>query len=193
MKVRPSTLAGAFLLQPDVFEDERGHFARTFSVPELAEHGLTFQVVQAAVSYNKKTGTLRGMHFQVPPHEQGKLVSCTRGAIYDVIVDVRSESPTRNRWEAFELSRGNRHVLLVPPGFAHGFITLEDESEVCYFISEIYDPACERGARWDDPAFGIAWPLKPAVLSVRDRSYPFWASKEETASRPGGNDSHDKG
>jgi dTDP-4-dehydrorhamnose 3,5-epimerase len=172
MIFRPTELLGAFVLEPEPLEDERGIFARTWCAQEAEEHGLESRVVQCNVSYNRRKGTLRGMHWQVAPHAETKLVRCTRGAIHDVIVDIRPDSPTRGRSHAELLSAERRNMLYVPVGFAHGFLTLEDHAEVFYQMSEYYAPDAARGFRWDDPAFGLRWPAEPSVISERDRSYP---------------------
>jgi dTDP-4-dehydrorhamnose 3,5-epimerase len=167
-----TALAGAYLIEPERLEDERGFFARTWCVDEFAARGLNPRLVQCSISFNRRKGTLRGMHFQAAPHEEAKLVRCTRGAIYDVIVDLRPDSPTFKRWTAVDLTAENRRMLYVPEGFAHGFQTLEDESEVSYQMSEYYHAASARGVRWDDPAFGIEWPVEERTISARDRHYP---------------------
>jgi dTDP-4-dehydrorhamnose 3,5-epimerase len=165
-------LKGAYIIELEPLEDDRGFFARSFCQREFEKQSLNFCVVQCNVSYNKKKGTLRGMHYQVPPHEEAKLVSCIRGTIYDVIIDLRPDSSTYCQWFALELSSENYKMLYVPEGFTHGFQTLEDNTVVFYQMSEIYHPECARGARWDDPAFGIRWPLPNRVMSKKDLSYP---------------------
>jgi len=165
-------LAGAFLLEPERLEDDRGHFARTFCADAFRERGLNPLVAQSSVSRNSLRGTLRGMHYQAAPHEEAKLVRCTRGAIFDVIVDIRPASPTRLRWFGARLTDANGHALYAPEGFAHGFLTLADDSEVLYQISAPYHPDLQRGFRWDDPAVGIAWPETPRVISARDANLP---------------------
>ncbi|MBM4386812.1 MAG: dTDP-4-dehydrorhamnose 3,5-epimerase [Deltaproteobacteria bacterium] len=172
MKFTETELAGAFLIELEPSEDERGFFARTFCRKEFEERGLVTDFVQSSISFNKKKGTLRGMHFQAPPHDEVKLARCTRGSVYDVIVDLRPASPTFKHWTALELSADNRWSLYIPKGFAHGFLTFEDNSELLYMISEPYHPESARGVRWDDPAFGIAWPFEPAIISNIDKSYP---------------------
>lgn len=167
-------LAGAFVIEPERREDERGFFARTWCRDEFAAHGLNPALVQCNISFNKKRGTLRGMHYQAAPHEEAKLVRCTQGAIYDVILDLRRESATFGRWVGVELTAENRRMLYVPEGFAHGFQTLEDDSEVFYQMSAFYHAESALGARWDDPAFAIAWPLPDPILSDRDRAFPLW-------------------
>ncbi len=172
MIFRETALAGAFLIEPERLADERGFFARTWCARELAEHGLDPRLAQASVSFNRELGTLRGLHYQAAPHEEAKLVRCTRGEIWDVIVDLRPGSPTFKRSFGEALSAENRLMLYVPAGFAHGFLTLAPASEVLYLISEFFEPEAARGVRWNDPAFGIRWPSEPRVISDRDRAYP---------------------
>jgi len=171
VKFAETRLKGAYAIVPDLIEDERGFFARTFCQKEFEAHGLRPTLVQCSVSFNKKKGTLRGMHYQVPPHEEAKLVRCTRGAIYDVVLDLRPSSPTFKQWVAEELTAANRRMVYIPEGFAHGFQTLADHTEVSYQMSEFYHPECARGVRWDDPAFKIDWPVADAIVSKRDQSY----------------------
>jgi dTDP-4-dehydrorhamnose 3,5-epimerase len=168
-----SPLAGAYIVDMSRHEDERGFFARSYCADEFAAHGFGSNMRQCSVSYNETRGTLRGMHFQAAPHDEEKLVRCTAGAIFDVIVDVRLRSPTQRRWFGAELSAANRRSLFIPKGFAHGFISLADASEVFYMISEPYVPVFSRGIRWNDPALGIEWPLTPTVMSARDAAYPL--------------------
>jgi len=170
-------LKGAFLLEVEKREDDRGYFARTFCQREFEAHGLNPRVVQCSVSFNRRKGTLRGMHWQASPYEEAKLVSCLRGGIYDVIVDLRAGSPTHTRHFATELSAVNRRTLYVPEGFAHGFQTLEDDTEVFYQISQFFSPEHARGARWDDPAFAISWPPAERIIVERDRKYPLFQQK----------------
>lgn len=165
-------LPGAFLVRPEPIEDHRGFFARIWCDREAEKAGLGVRWVQSSVSYNRRKGTLRGMHWQAPPHDEVKLVRCIAGAIHDVIIDLRPESPTWRRHLAVELSAGNRQMLYVPEGFAHGFETLEDHTVVEYRMSEFYEPDSARGLRWDDPAFGIRWPLDDPIITDRDRTYP---------------------
>jgi dTDP-4-dehydrorhamnose 3,5-epimerase len=172
LKFLPTSLAGAFVVELEPIEDERGFFARSFCQNEFRSHGLDPAIAQCNVSLNRRRGTLRGLHYQAPPHEEAKLVRCTRGAICDVIVDLRHGSATRGQWFAVELSADNHRALYVPRGFAHGFQTLADDSEVLYQMSEFYRPGSERGIRWDDPAIGIQWPIADPVVSARDRAYP---------------------
>jgi len=167
-----TSLAGAYVLEPERVQDERGFFARAWDARELEDRGLCGRWVQSSISFNAKAGTLRGMHYQVAPHEEVKLVTCTAGAVFDVVVDLRADSPTWRQWFAVELTAGNGLVLYVPAGFAHGFLTLEAGSTVEYHMSEAYDSASARGARWDDPVFGISWPAAPGVISQRDREWP---------------------
>lgn len=166
------SLPGVFLIELEPNTDERGFFARTFSASEFAEHGLNPAIAQCSISFNDRGGTLRGMHYQAEPYGESKLVRCTRGAIYDVALDLRPDSETYRRWCAVELTADNRRTLHIPDGVAHGFQTLADSSEVFYQISRPYEPRAARGVRWDDPAFGINWPEAPQVISERDRSYP---------------------
>ena len=169
-------LKGVFIIEPKRFADERGFFAQSFSARQFEERGLTPLVAECNISYNRSAGTLRGMHFQRAPHAQAKLVRCTRGSIFDVAVDLRPESPTFKRWVGVELTAESRRLLFVPEGFAHGYQTLEDDTEVFYQVSERYAPECAGGVRWDDPAFGIAWPdVGRRVLIDRDAEYPDFA------------------
>jgi dTDP-4-dehydrorhamnose 3,5-epimerase len=172
MRYIETPLAGAFVIEPERFEDERGFFARTFCAKEFAERGLDSRVSQANVSYNERRGTLRGMHYQRPPHAEAKLVRCTRGAIHDVIVDLRPDSTTYLGHFAVRLDEDNRTMLYVPEGCAHGYLTLADRTEVAYVMSEAYSPDHGAGVRYDDPAFGIAWPEPVRVILERDRTYP---------------------
>jgi dTDP-4-dehydrorhamnose 3,5-epimerase len=171
MRFEATNLAGAWLIVPEPVGDERGFFARTFCVRELAEHGLETEFVQHSASVSLKRGTLRGMHFQREPHGEAKIVTCVKGTILDMIVDLRPSSPTFRRWEGFELTHENRHRLYIPKGFAHGFQTLTDNVEVGYLISAFYEPSAACGVRHDDPAFGIEWPLPVTVISDKDRSW----------------------
>jgi dTDP-4-dehydrorhamnose 3,5-epimerase len=168
-----SPLPGALLVDLTPSTDERGFFARTYCAREFAAQGLGTELQQCSVSYNLRKGTLRGLHYQRPPHEEHKLVRCTAGAIFDVIVDIRPKSAHYRRWYGTQLTAQNRRSLFIPPGFAHGFITLSDETEVYYMISVPYAPEHAQGFRWSDPAFGIQWPLAPSVISPRDAAYPL--------------------
>ncbi len=165
-------LKGVYIIEVEKIEDERGFFARTFCQHEFEAHGLNSRVVQCSTSFNKKKGTLRGMHYQVAPYAEVKFVRCTAGAIYDVALDLRPDSLTYRRWIAVELTQDNRRALYIPAGCAHGFQTLVDNAEVYYQISEFYHPEFARGVRWDDSAFGIVWPeVENRLLSERDISY----------------------
>lgn len=164
---------GAWLIETLPMSDERGSFARTFCVNEYQEHGLETTFVQHSVSHSVNKHTLRGMHFQTAPHAEVKVVSCIRGAIMDVIIDLRPHSPNYRRWAAYELSDSNNRQLYIPKGFAHGFQTLRDDAVVSYLISEFYNPQASTGVRWDDPAFAIDWPAEPTVLSAKDRAWPL--------------------
>lgn len=171
MRFTETALKGAFIIEPDRIEDERGFFARTFCRQEFEKHGLNPNLVQCSVSFNTKKGTVRGMHYQTKPHEEARLVRCTRGAMYDVILDLRGDSPTFKQWISVELTAENRTMVYIPEGFAHGFQTLEDNTEVFYQMSEFYHPECARGARWDDPVFGIVWPIDKKTVSRKDASW----------------------
>jgi dTDP-4-dehydrorhamnose 3,5-epimerase len=165
-------LQGAYVISLERLEDNRGFFARTFCTREFSKHKLNTQIVQSNLSYSRRKGTLRGMHWQIRPCQETKLISCYRGKIYDVIVDLRPTSPTYTRWIAVELTDDDYKMIYVPKGFAHGFQTLKDDSLLCYQVSEFYSPDYERGARWNDPAFGIRWPMTPpTVLSNKDGAY----------------------
>jgi dTDP-4-dehydrorhamnose 3,5-epimerase len=172
VKFHGTTLGGVILVEVVPQADERGYFARTFCEKEFPAAGLPAHFVQNNISYNKKRGTLRGMHFQKEPHPEGKLVSCPRGKIFDVALDLRPSSPTFRQWAGFELSEENHSLLYIPPGFAHGFQTLEDDSVVSYQMTEFHFPELSGGVRWDDPAFAIQWPVEEKILSPRDRSFP---------------------
>jgi dTDP-4-dehydrorhamnose 3,5-epimerase len=170
---RETKLEGAFIIEPERHEDERGFFARIWCQREFEARGLCSRFVQCNVSFNKKAGTLRGMHFQTPPHAEIKLVRCTSGAIYDVIIDLRGSSPTLKQWLAVELTAENRKMLYIPEGFAHGFQTLAVDAEVLYQMSEFYQAEAARGIRWDDPTFRIVWPESAKrIISQKDLSYP---------------------
>jgi dTDP-4-dehydrorhamnose 3,5-epimerase len=172
MTFHNTKLPGVFEIQLEPRLDERGFFARSWCQREFEEHGLNPHVVQCNVSFNTRKGTLRGMHYQMAPYPETKIVRCTHGAIYDVAVDLRSQSPTFKQWFAMVLSAVNRRMLYIPEGCAHGFLTLEDQTEILYQMSEFYHPDAACGVRWNDPAFQIAWPAKVEVISTRDRSYP---------------------
>ncbi len=166
-------LNGVFIVEPQRHEDDRGFFARTWCAREFAERGLNPRLVQCNISYNRRVGTLRGLHFQLAPHAEAKLVRCTLGALYDVVVDLRPDSPTFRQWLAFELNGRDRRMLYIPEGVAHGFQTLADNTEIFYQMSDFYCPDCARGVRWNDPAFGGVWPpVAERLISDKDRSYP---------------------
>jgi dTDP-4-dehydrorhamnose 3,5-epimerase len=168
----PTKIQGVFILEPERIEDERGFFARTWCQTEFAEHGIKALPVQCNISFNKRKGTLRGMHYQRVPHEETKVVRCTMGSLYDVAVDMRPDSPTFKQWAGETLSAANRRMMIIPPGCAHGFLTLEDETEASYQMSASYAPKHAAGVRWNDPAFGIRWPGDAVVIVDRDRNYP---------------------
>lgn len=165
-------LAGVAEIEMQLNRDERGFFARSWCQQEFQNHGLNGNLVQCSISHNTRKGTLRGMHYQATPFAETKVVRCTAGAIYDVTLDLRGQSPTFLQWVAVKLSAENRHALYIPEGCAHGFLTLTDEAEVLYQMSESYHPESARGVRWDDPAFQIVWPDNVEVISERDRNYP---------------------
>lgn len=173
----PIAVPGAYLIEIERWEDSRGFFARTWCQREFAAHGLCETFAQCNTSYSKTTETLRGMHFQRQPYEEIKLVRCIRGAVYDVIIDLRPTSPTFRRWVGTNLTAERRNMLYVPAGCAHGFFTLEDESEVFYQVSQLHEPAHESGVRYDDPAFGIRWPGAVQVISDKDRSWPDFSEQ----------------
>jgi dTDP-4-dehydrorhamnose 3,5-epimerase len=172
MRFLPTDLAGAYIVEPEPHEDERGFFARTFCAREFKNHELATDFVQCSVSMNRQRGTLRGLHYQLPPSSEAKLVRCTSGALYDVIVDLRPNSETYLSHVAVELSARNHRALYIPEMFAHGFQTLEDGTEVFYQISEFYAPNEATGVRYDDPKLGIRWPLPVAAISEKDKHWP---------------------
>lgn len=172
MKISPTAIAGAKLVELERHEDERGFFARSYCEREFEAAGLPARVAQCNVSFNRSRGTLRGMHFQRAPHAEAKLVRCTRGSIYDVIVDLRKASPSYLKWFAVTLSAENQRALFIPEDVAHGFQTLEDSSEVFYQMSAFYHPEAASGVRWNDPAFRIEWPIDRPIVSARDAGYP---------------------
>jgi dTDP-4-dehydrorhamnose 3,5-epimerase len=176
MKFTPTPLADAYLIDLERHTDERGTFARTYCVREFAEHDLDPTIAQCSMSWNVRRGTLRGMHYQAAPNEEAKTVRVVAGAIFDVIVDIRPSSPTSGKWFGTEVSAASGRAIYVPKGFAHGFLTLTDETVVHYQISEPYAPDYARGFRYDDPDVGIAWPFSPVVISERDRNLPVWRS-----------------
>ena len=169
-------LKGAFIIDLEQHQDDRGFFARTFCQKELEANGLIADVAQANLSLSKTRGTLRGMHYQKSPFEETKLVRCTKGALYDVIIDLRPDSPTYKKWIGVELTADNYRMLFVPKNFVHGFITLTDDTEVTYMVSQFYAPGSELGIRWNDPQFGIQWPVNVQVISEKDAGWPDFAS-----------------
>lgn len=171
MTFTESRLPGAWIIDARTFHDDRGGFAVVWAADQFARHGLDTGLSQCNLAWNRRRGTLRGMHFQLPPHEQVKIVRCSRGALLDVIVDLRPHSATFRQWDAVELTADNRRQLYVPGGFAHGYLTLVDDTEAYYHASTPYAPAHESGLRWDDPAFGIEWPFEPLVISDKDRAW----------------------
>ena len=174
-------LAGIFLIKPEPRRDDRGFFARVCDRDEFEARGLKWQFSQCSISFNENKGTLRGMHYQVAPHEEAKLVRCTMGAIFDVVIDLRPGSATFRQWVSVELSEENRRLLYIPEGLAHGFQTLTANAEVSYQISVPYVPEAARGVRWDDPAFAIEWAVEVSIISARDRSFPDSVSSERQA------------
>jgi dTDP-4-dehydrorhamnose 3,5-epimerase len=173
---KETELKGAYVIEPVPASDERGFFARTFCAREFAKHGLAAGMSQCSTSFNIRQGTLRGLHYQAAPHAEEKLVRVTMGAIFDVIVDLREKSPTFGRWFGQVISAENRRMIYIPKGFAHGFQTLQDNSEVFYQISTFYEPASARGIRWNDPAIGVVWPdAENPIISERDRALPLLA------------------
>ena len=171
MVFKETELKGAYIIEVEPIEDERGFFARSFCVKEFEKCGLNPYIAQCNISYSEKKGTLRGMHYQVAPHQEAKSVRCTMGAIYDVIIDLRPDSPTFKQWIEVQLTKENRRILYIPEGFSHGFQTLEDQTEVFYQMSEFHYPECARGVRWNDPAFGIFWPGDIQIISIGDQQY----------------------
>lgn len=170
----PTELKDAYIIDIDRRSDSRGFFARGWCQNEFEAHGLNPRVVQVNFSHNTTRGTLRGMHFQKAPYREVKLVRCTRGAIYDVIIDIRPDSPTFKRWIGVELTEDNYRMLYVPEGFAHGYITLQDTCDVAYQVSQFYTPGAEGGLRYNDPAFGVEWPVAIEVISEKDASWPLY-------------------
>ena len=175
MRAIETKLKGAYVIEPELFEDERGFFARVYSEKEFADAGIDVHFIEANLSFNRKKGSLRGMHYQAAPHGQAKLVRCTRGAIFDVGVDLRPDSPTFKQWVGVELTEDNRRLLFIPGDFAHGYLTLEENTEVAYQVTGAYAPESSRGFRWNDPGFGIQWPdVGELVMNERDRTYPLF-------------------
>ena len=174
MIFKETKLKGSYIVEIEQKQDERGFFARSFCVQEFQQHGINFRIVQCNISFNKNKGTLRGMHYQSSPHEEAKLVSCIKGKIYDVIIDLRKNSATYCQWQAIELGDENYKMLYVPKGFAHGFQTLENNSVIFYQMSEFYHLENTRGIRWNDPVFLIKWPFNAWIISAKDRAYPLF-------------------
>lgn len=173
-------MKGVIVIEPELIEDERGFFACSWSRSEFEQRGLNPRLLQCNISFNLKRGTLRGMHYQQQPHEEAKLVRCTRGAMFDVAVDLRSDSATRYQWVAAELTADNRRMLYIPEGFAHGYQSLVDSTEIFYQMSESYHPESARGVRWDDPVLAIEWPLEVTVMSARDREFSLLGEHPNT-------------
>lgn len=173
----PTGLAGAFVVEIEPRGDDRGFFARAFCRREFEKNGLQADFVQANTAFSKERGTLRGMHFQRPPHAEAKFLRCVRGAVFDVMIDLRPESPTRKKWFGVELTAENRKMVFVPEGFAHGYLTTAADTEVFYLVSAYYAPEAESGVRWDDPAFAIEWPLTAdLIISHKDRAWPLFSA-----------------
>ncbi|MDX6290392.1 MAG: dTDP-4-dehydrorhamnose 3,5-epimerase [Blastocatellia bacterium] len=173
MLFKETKLKGVFVVEPELIKDERGFFACAWSPEEFEKQGLNPRLRQCNISFNNLSGTVRGMHFQEKPYEEAKLVRCTQGAMCDVAVDLRPDSPTRYQWAAAELTASNHRMLYIPEGFAHGYQTLADDTEIFYQMSETYHPEVARGLRWDDPRLGIEWPLPMAIISERDTKFPL--------------------
>ena len=171
MKFKETKIKRLYIIEPAFNIDERGYFARVFCKQELVQIGFDFDIVQINRSLSKKKGTIRGMHFQKLPKTEDKIIQCIRGAIYDVAVDLRKDSPTYGQWVAVELNEENKKMFLIPKGFAHGFQTLVDNCEILYFVSEFYSPEYENGIRWNDPFFNIKWPIKNPILSEKDKNW----------------------
>ena len=173
MKFETASLKGAWVVELDPYEDDRGYYARAYCRREFEVHGIDPAIVQVNTVFSRRAGTLRGMHYQTEPAAESKFVRCIRGSLYDVMVDMRPESPTYLKWFGIELSANNRKMTFVPKNFAHGFLTLEDNTEACYMVGEYYTPDCERGFRHNDPAVGIAWPEAVKVISEKDKTWPL--------------------
>jgi dTDP-4-dehydrorhamnose 3,5-epimerase len=173
MQFTSSSIPGAWVIDITPIHDDRGFFATTWLPDELRQRGIDSVVAQCNIAFNHRRGTLRGLHFQTAPHAQAKIVRATRGALLDVIVDLRPDSPTWRQWELFELTADNRRMLYIPPGLAHGYLTLTDDAEMFYQASTPWAPQAEAGVRWNDPAFGITWPFEPTVISAKDQTWPL--------------------
>ena len=177
MKFTSTAISGVWIVTPDIFEDERGVFVRAWMPDEFAERGLETRISQGSMALTRDRGTIRGMHYQAAPFEEAKVIRAVRGGVFDVAVDLRPDSPTFLQWVGTELTAENRRVMYVPPGCAHGYQTLVDDTEVFYFVSAPYSPPHQRGVRWNDPAFNIEWPLgAPSRIHERDSSYPDFVS-----------------
>jgi dTDP-4-dehydrorhamnose 3,5-epimerase len=176
MRFTETGVSGAYLVQPQRHGDDRGFFARMWCRDEFAEHGLNGEFVQCNTSYSARAGTLRGLHFQIAPDEEAKLIGCVRGAIYDVILDLRESSPTYLRWIGVHLTPADATMLYVPGGCAHGYLTLEDDAQVVYPVTAAYRATSERGVRWNDPLFDIKWPMAPTAISPKDRDWPDYTA-----------------
>lgn len=174
MIFKETKLKGAYIVEINKLGDERGFFGRSWCAKEFAEQGLNTNVVQRNTSFSKDKGTLRGMHYQVAPYEETKFIRCTKGAIFDVIIDLRQDSPTFKQWFGVELTQDNYKMLYVPEKFAHGFMTIKEDSEVEYLVTQYYTPNAEGGCRWNDPEFGIEWPGEPTVISAKDKVHPLF-------------------
>jgi len=183
MRFTPTPLEGAYLVDLERREDERGFFARFFCTEEFRNHDLQSQFVQANNSWNACKGTLRGLHYQLPPDQEEKIVRCLRGALFDVILDLRIDSPTFRKWFGAHLTEDNRTMMYVPKGFAHGFVTMKDNTEALYLVSTPYAPSNERGIRWNDPFFNITWPIEPTNISDKDRRHPDFNSYYHLANK----------
>ena len=177
LRFTPTSVAGAVLIDPILRQDDRGHFSRAYCSREFAENGINFVPVQANTGFSFKKGTTRGLHFQVAPAPEAKLVRCTRGVLFDVVVDLRPDSPTRHQWFGVELPADKYQLLYVPEGCAHGYQTLEDDTDLFYMTSAYFTPEAAKGVRFDDPAFGIQWPLLPTAMSDQDRNWPLAGEK----------------
>ena len=173
LRFTPPTLVGTVVIDGVLREDDRGYFSRSWCIREFAEQGIDFVPVQASTSFNRRKGTLRGMHLQVKPALEAKLVHCTKGSLYDVVLDVRPDSPSYGKWCGIELRGDKYQMLYIPEGCAHGYVTLEDDTEIFYMMSQYYTPGAYRGVRYDDPVFGIDWPMVPTTISEQDRNWPL--------------------
>jgi dTDP-4-dehydrorhamnose 3,5-epimerase len=170
-------LKGSFIIEIEKHEDNRGFFGRSWCVNEMKDHGINMNILQANISLNKRKGTLRGMHYQLAPNQEAKLVRCSKGSIFDVIIDLRKDSQTFKQWIGVKLTQENYKMLYIPEDFAHGFITLDNDSEISYLMSEIYVPGAAATIRWNDPLFNIKWPLEPTIISEKDKSQPDYEIK----------------